>query len=416
MQKVFIFFVMMLAFLGHGLCALELEKAIELALKNSYQLENKAHLVESSKLSRIANHTLFMPSVTFGYTYNYRAPANRAAFSSNTLNISGQMNLFNGLQDLYTYKKSGVNVAINENNLEQNRNDIVLNTKLTYIKILQNKQALKIANESIRLLETQLKQATQFYIHGINDKSAALSVEVNLANAKIQLTRVQIDLAYNVDILQKLSGVTINSNELQDIEVKEEISYEKDKLLDSIYSNNPQVRAVTLSLKSNEYDNKIAQAKFYPQLNFSASKYWYLTGANTAVINSTLQSQVRLDVAWNLVDSYSSFFNMQSRRVNALALNAQMSDLKKDINNEVSNLLNSLNVAKEQLNYAKLALTQAEENYRIVSNRYQQNIANYIELLNAELLLTNARSALVNARYDIATNVARIQYLENLRF
>lgn len=178
-----VFFILSLAFL-QNLQALELEKAIELALKNSYQLESREHLVESSKLARAANHTLFMPSVTFGYTYNYRAPANRAAFSSNTLNITGQMNLFNGMQDFYTYKKSGVNVAINENNLEQNKNDIVLNTKLTYIKILQNKQALKIANESIKLLESQLKQATQFYIHGISDKSAALSVEVNLANAK----------------------------------------------------------------------------------------------------------------------------------------------------------------------------------------------------------------------------------------
>lgn len=412
MFKIFIFIFCVVL----PLSALELKEVIELALNNSYQLENKQHLLESSKLQRKSNHTLFMPSVTFGYTYNYRAPANRAAFSSNTLNITGQMNIFNGLQDFYTYKKSGVNVKIQENNLDSNKNDIVLNTKLTYIKILENKQALKIANESIKLLETQLNQATQFYIHGINDKSAALSVEVNLANAKIQLTRVQIDLDYNIDILQKLSGVKIDSESLSDVEVQEEISYDKNTLLEKIYNNNPQIKMINLTLENNKYDRKIAQAKFYPQLNLNASKYWYLTGANTALINTGLQSQVRFDVAWNLIDSYSSFYNMQAQRVNTLALNSQMIDLKKDITTEITNLLNSLNVAKEQLNYAKLALTQAEENYRIVSNRYKQNIANYIELLNAELLLTNARSALVTARYGIATNVARIEYLQNIKF
>ena len=90
--------------------------------------------------------------------------------------------------------------------------------------------------------------------------------------------------------------------------------------------------------------------------------------------------------------------------------------MRKDIATELSNLLNSLNVAKEQLNLAKVALTQAEENYRIVSNRYQQNIANYIELLNAELLLTNAKSSLVTARYEIAMNIARIEHLQNHQF
>ncbi|WP_181882303.1 TolC family protein [Helicobacter didelphidarum] len=396
--------------------AITLSEVITLALKNDYQLQNKHYLLESSKSTHKSQYSLFIPSVSAGYTYNYRAPQNRPSYSSNTLNITGQMNLFNGMQDFYTFKKSKTNIKMQENNLDSNRNDIVLNTKLTYIKILENKQALKIAQDSIRLLETQLNQATQFYMHGISDKSAALSVEVNLANAKIQLTQVQLDLNYNLDILQKLSGQLIVAESMEEVLVQESISYDKNQLLERIYQNNPQMQTLRLIMEQNNFDKKIAQAKYYPQLNFNASKYWYLTGANTSLINTGLQSQVRIDATWNLFDSYSAFFDSQSVKINALALNSQIIDLRKDIETEVQNLLNSLSVAKDQLNYAKLALTQAEENYRIVSNRYKQNIANYIELLNAELLLTNAKGSLVTARYGIATNVARIEYLENQQF
>ena len=171
-----------------------------------------------------------------------------------------------------------------------------------------------------------------------------------------------------------------------------------------------------LSMEQNRFDKKIAEGKYYPQLDINAAKYWYLTGANTSLVNFGLQSQVRVDATWNLFNSYAAFFTIQSARANTLALNAQILDLRKDIATELSNLLNSLNVAKEQLNLAKVALTQAEENYRIVSNRYQQNIANYIELLNAELLLTNAKSSLVTARYEIAMNIARIEHLQNHQF
>ena len=176
------------------------------------------------------------------------------------------------------------------------------------------------------------------------------------------------------------------------------------------------MRAIRLSMEQNRFDKKIAEGKYYPQLDINAAKYWYLTGANTSLVNFGLQSQVRVDATWNLFNSYAAFFTIQSARANTLALNAQILDLRKDIATELSNLLNSLNVAKEQLNLAKVALTQAEENYRIVSNRYQQNIANYIELLNAELLLTNAKSSLVTARYEIAMNIARIEHLQNHQF
>lgn len=399
-----------------SLHALSLDEVVKFALNNSYQIANQQHLLESTQLAQKSQHTLFMPSVSLGYTFNYRAPQNRLPYSSNTLDITGSWNLFNGMQDFYTYKQLGTDIKIQANNLDSIRNDIVLNTKTAYIKVLENKEALKIAQDSIKLLELQHKQATQFYIHGINDKSAVLSFEVKLANAKIEQTQVQIALNYNLDLLQKLTGQPLTLQSLQDIQVQEGVSYAKDQLLNEIYAKNPQMHFLQLTLERGEYDKKIAQGKYYPQFDISASKYWYLTGANTSIVNFGLQSQVTLDINWNLFDSYTAFFSTQSKQANLLALNSQILDLRKDIATEVSSLLNSLEVAKEQYNLAKIAINQAEENYRIVSNRYQQNIANYIELLNAELLLTNAKSSLVTARYEIALNIAKIEHLKNQHF
>ena len=58
------------------------------------------------------------------------------------------------------------------------------------MQVLQLKESIKIAKGSIRLLETQLYDTNQFFIYGISDKSTLLSIEIKLANAKIDLARL----------------------------------------------------------------------------------------------------------------------------------------------------------------------------------------------------------------------------------
>ena len=90
--------------------------------------------------------------------------------------------------------------------------------------------------------------------------------------------------------------------------------------------------------------------------------------------------------------------------------------MRSDIEGEVASLLNNLELAKQKSIVPKVSLEQAQENYRIVSNRYQENIVNYIEMLNAELMLTNAKSEIITYRYEIASNVAKIDHLKNEGF
>ena len=80
--------------------------------------------------------------------------------------------------------------------------------------------------------------------------------------------------------------------------------------------------------------------------------------------------------------------------------------MRSDIEGEVARLLNNLELAKQKLIVFKVSLEQAQENYRIVSNRYQENIVNHIELLNAELMLTNVKSEIITSR-QISSNVAK---------
>ena len=394
--------------------AVTLDEVLGLALANTYQLEEKWHLLEAARLEKKSLYALFGPRLNASYTASLNIPQNRASYGQQAFNLTGQLNIFNGMQDFYSYKKAGVALNLEESFLDSTKNDLILSTKLAYIQILQLKESIKIAKESIRLLETQLYDTNQFFIYGISDKSALLSIEIKLANAKIDLARLQGALTQNLNLLKKLSGQIFSEDSIEDIDVPEQIAYDKEELLKQIYENNPQFRAKALLSLQQQHERKIRQGFYYPSISLNA-QYWHTIGGSSS-IPQTQQSRIQFQVTWNLSDIYTAFYRDSSARARLLALEASKADLRSDREGEVASLLNNLELAKQKLIVSKVSLEQAQENYRIVSNRYQENIVNYIELLNAELMLTNAKSEIITSRYEIASNVAKIDHLKNEGF
>jgi outer membrane protein TolC len=66
-------------------------------------------------------------------------------------------------------------------------------------------------------------------------------------------------------------------------------------------------------------------------------------------------------------------------------------------------------VAAGRLDVARKAIEQAEENYRITANQFQQQVATSTDLLDARVFLTRARSEYNNAFYDLQKAVAEIE-------
>ena len=76
---------------------------------------------------------------------------------------------------------------------------------------------------------------------------------------------------------------------------------------------------------------------------------------------------------------------------------------------QLFNALENYNLARNALEISKVALTQAEENYRISKNRYAQRIETTSDFLDAEFSLTQARSNLVLNHYAIMESLAQLE-------
>lgn len=391
---------------------LNLDEVIHLALQNSDVVKEQEFGTKQSRATLSAQYGKFSPKIGLQYTITQNTRVNDSVYTINLSNIQVSYNLFNGLRDLYNLKSSQNLYRAQQYMYEASKQDIILLAKSLYIQILQAKDNLAISTESIRLLELQKTQAEQFYLQGVKAKSDLLSVEVMLANAKVTQSNDKNTLHYATLALQKLIMQEIDAHNLEEIKTYdlEKLYFEREKLMGLMLSHRSEYLYMQEILTSIENQKKALYGNFLPILDASFSRRWYSN--DVSVLNrfgTNLQSQARLSVSWNFFNGLSDMYAIESKRYEILATQSRLSDLKKEMALALDKALDDLAIAKEQYSVSQKAIVLAEENYRIVQNRYQQNIETSRELLNVEVALNQARLHFNQSQHRINLALANLE-------
>ena len=77
---------------------------------------------------------------------------------------------------------------------------------------------------------------------------------------------------------------------------------------------------------------------------------------------------------------------------------------------EVKEAYLSIAEAREKIRLSTSAVTQSEENLRLINNKYAQGSVTPTDVVDAETLLTRSRQSYHNAVYDYLLSLARLDY------
>lgn len=404
--------IALIAMLPIYMFGLNLDETIRLALQNSDVIKEQAFNTKQSRADLLAQYGRFSPKVGLQYTITQNTRVNDSVYTINLSNLQVTYNLFNGLIDFYGLKSYTNLHKAQQYMYEASKQDIILLAKSLYIKILQARDNLAISTESIRLLELQKAQAEQFYLQGVKAKSDLLSVEVMLANAKVTQSNDKNLLHHATLALQKLIMQEVDVQTLEEIRLQslETLSFDRERLLSIMLSHRSEYLYMQEMIASIENQKNALYGNFLPALDVSFSKRWYSN--DVSVLNrfgTNLQSQALLDMSWNFFNGLSDMYAIESKRYEVLATKSKLSDLKREMMLSLDKALDDLVIAKEQYSISQKAIVLAEENYRIIQNRYQQNIETSRELLNVEVALNQARLHFNQSQHRINLALANLE-------
>ncbi len=393
---------------------LSMQEAIDKALDYSAKVESKRNLLQTATYQKRSSLSTFLPTFSANYVYSYYDYPGVTDYLVNAFNISGNINVFRGFKDYLSFKESDQNLARKRLDLQNSLADIKLQTKLAYIQILQAKALLQTATESKNLLFSQLQKANSFYQQGLRAKNEVLTMELQHSSALITFQSAKQNLNYALNALSNLIGTQVKINEIQEINKVAINEYDLKDLLSQALSNNPDYLYIKSQLESAKLALRSATANFLPQLDISGVKYWHVNDVNPVRYTySSLQSQIGLNISWNLFNGLNDKWQHQIKRYDLLSMQNDLAQFQRDLELSLHSLLRDYESAKHQLKIAQDSLKRAKENYTIINNRYLQNLSTYTELIDAQLLLTSMQTNINQARYNIVSIQSNIERIVN---
>ena len=161
--------------------------------------------------------------------------------------------------------------------------------------------------------------------------------------------------------------------------------------------NRKDISAADYRKKAAESGTKVVKSELYPSLALTGG---YIAADIPNVFSVTNAVDVGVGVSYNIGSLWKNKSKVQQAEARVKQLTIAESIMDDNIRMQVNKIyLNLLSSRKKIEVYAK-AVEQAEENYRIVKNKFDNSLATTTDLLDADIAQLQARLSYTLARAD----------------
>ncbi len=400
MKKIKLLTLSLTAFLAVNLNALSLDDAVSIALKNNFEIQGKSYDYTESLENVKLNNSNNLPKLdaTYGFM-NTDKPNVGYESDEATASLKLSYNLFNGFKDFASKESARYLSESSLYSLNATKQDIVLSTKTAYINYLDKQNALETYNSAYKLFQEQFVDSQNRYNQGLIAKNDLLQVQVNMSSAKQNVVKAQGDLKVaKFQLSNILGGMNLENESIEKLNEQTLKSFVYDE---SLLENRSEIQALKMNLESIKELEKSAKSGYYPKVDASISQNRYYDELSKKIENKEdNQNIANVTATWNLYNGGYDSSLITIYKTKYLSSKAQLEKTKLDIKLQFENAKSNLQVANENLETSKLALLQANENYAIVKNRFDEGISTSTDLTDANYLLTQAKQGFNRAYFD----------------
>jgi len=404
-----------------------LEECIRYALENNIDLKQRVQEEENRNIELNTSKHSWLPNLNASLGQNFdfgRSPSKdgvivdrNSANSSFGLQLS--MPLFDGLQIPNDIAAKKLNLKAATENLNKAKEDLAVNVASYYIQVLYNKEIEKIAVLQVELSQEQVKrtellvQAGKVPLSQLYDmKAQAASDEVTLTEARNNVNLALLDLAQSLELERSGSTFDIENPVLEDALAQYMGSIlPPDLIYNEAVTFKPQIREQEYLLESQKKSLKIAQAGYYPKLNFNASYsngYYRYNGGDEETVNIPFSDQLkqneRKTVGFSLsIPIFNRFQVRNSVRTARLSIeNRQllMEDTKKTLYKEIQQAYYSATAAQEKYIASGKSVEASEEAFTYSEERYNAGKSTVFEYNEAKTKYAQSLSEQTQAKFN----------------
>ncbi|QEM68486.1 TolC family protein [Geobacter sp. FeAm09] len=288
---------------------------------------------------------------------------------------------------------------------EARRTDVALQVIETYFSILETGKLISAAEDEVTQVEEHRRVSQALFEEGVVTRNDVLQAEVRLAATKQKLLTMKNNRENNWLQLNFLTGsqpgfraeldegITLPNGATASVNESDALSRRHD------------IQALRLGVEAGDLEVRESKTAFYPELYTQAALNYVQN--DKALEQAIMAATIGIKV--NLFDGFASTAAIERAVRNRSRSQDALRQAETQVRLEIDTSRNDVNVARERIGVAQTAIRQSEENLRINRERYRERVGTATEVLDAQTLVTQAKTDYYSALYDYQVSQARLK-------
>jgi outer membrane protein TolC len=422
MKKImFIFFISIT--LVHGQSdTLTIEQSLIMGLNLSKEVHVSNSNVLISEFQTTSARANLLPKLTLGANFNHMSTMpiqlNLPIIPTSTneelnvfyANATIEQPLFTGFRLLSLKNAAKLNEKASILDNENVKNKKALEIYEAFWNYYKTLKYVEILEENLKVISYQKKNVENFIDSEMATKNDLLKIKVAEASIKSKIIDAQHQSKLALANFNRVVGLSINektviiADELNQSIATEELEILMDEALNS------RTELLSNNLRSKAANEKIRAAKstWFPQVSAFGS-YYYMKLDGASLVNSDPNNfwMVGLGIQWRIWDWWNTSANVNIAEQQNYQIDIANKMLREKVEMEVYNSYLKLESETNKINLYKLQVESADENFRIINNKFINQVATSTELEEASTLLAEAKIKLITSFVDY--KLAKVQ-------
>lgn len=313
--------------------------------------------------------------------------------------VNGSIPIFSGLRIHYGIESAKYLEKAARLDAEKDREEVIENTIDAYSNLYKAMKAVDLVKENLAREQQRVKDFTNLEQNGLMARNDLLKVQLQQSNIELSLLEAENNLKISTINMNLLLGLPEQTDLVPDsasFAVQPTVG-NAEEWVSTALVNRKDKAALAERIKAAEAGVKAAKGEYFPGVALTGG-YIAANVPNVLTLTNALNGGIGLQ--YNVSSLWKTGAKVQSAKARLHQVEASEGLVNDQIRLEVHNAYQQYLLALSKIDVYRKSIEQANENYRITKNKYDNNLVTTTDLLDADVAQLQAQLNFAFAKTD----------------
>ena len=403
---------------------ISLAEAVELAQRNSPAAVQARGQIRTGQIAIRSAYAAFIPTVSIQASNTMQSPVVQRVNQQTGELVTGRwagnagfnfnLEVFDGFRRMNDLRSARATLSASETAETSQRFLIAYQVKQRYYASLAARETESAATAQLQQAEQQLRVSTAKLAARTATRSDSLRSVIAVGNAQLALLSARNDRSVADAGLARLIGapfpVTASPSGVPADSVAA-LALPDTAELGRLADRAPSVLQAEANLLAAKQEVRVARAPFLPTLSLGYGRNLTTSAAGFDLLpnDPRYSGNLRVNFNYPLFNQYTREATLGRANITVSNAEATLRDARFAARESLVQSVITLRTAAEQARIQEQSVLAAEEDLRVVQQRYELGASTLLEVLTSQTQLNQARVALVQTRLNARVSRAQLE-------